>query len=67
MENGFQGKEVQAIPEMTTEFVESVSARYIELYENITGFKFEKRITENNLPLSIEKNIVNFLDIYLNR
>jgi len=67
MENGFQGKEGQAAPEMTTEFVESVSERYIELYEKITGFKFEKREAENNLLLSIEKNIVKFLDIYLNR
>lgn len=67
MENGFQGKEGQAIPEMTTDFVESVSARYIELYEKITGFKFEKRKAENNLLLSLEKNVVNFLNIYLNR
>jgi phosphoribosylaminoimidazole-succinocarboxamide synthase len=40
--NGFQGKEGQSVPEMTDEFVNSVSERYIELYENITGDKFEK-------------------------
>ena len=43
MENGFQGKEGQQVPEMTDEIVESISNRYIELYENITGEKFVKR------------------------
>lgn len=43
IENGFQGKEDQAIPEMTNEFVTSVSDRYIELYEHITGDKFTKQ------------------------
>ena len=42
MENGFQGKEGQQIPEMTDAFVELVSDRYIELYEKITGEKFTK-------------------------
>lgn len=42
MENGFQGKEGQSVPEMTDEFVNSVSERYIELFENITGQKFVK-------------------------
>jgi len=40
--NGFQGKEGQTIPEMSAEFVTSVSDRYIELFENITGDKFKK-------------------------
>jgi phosphoribosylaminoimidazole-succinocarboxamide synthase len=40
MENGFQGKEGQKVPEMTPEYCESVSERYIELFENITGEKF---------------------------
>jgi len=40
--NGFQGKEGQTIPEMSEEFVTSVSDRYIELFENITGDKFKK-------------------------
>lgn len=43
MENGFQGKEGQQVPEMTDEFVENVSYRYIELYEKITGEKFIKQ------------------------
>ncbi|MBO9731205.1 MAG: phosphoribosylaminoimidazolesuccinocarboxamide synthase [Chitinophaga sp.] len=42
MANGFQGKEGQQVPEMTDEFVNSVSERYIELFENITGQKFVK-------------------------
>ncbi|CAL1518379.1 phosphoribosylaminoimidazolesuccinocarboxamide synthase [Chitinophaga sp. MM2321] len=42
MENGFQGKDGQKVPEMTDEFVKSVSERYIELFENITGQPFVK-------------------------
>ncbi|MDR6567864.1 phosphoribosylaminoimidazole-succinocarboxamide synthase [Chitinophaga ginsengisegetis] len=42
MANGFQGKDGQQVPEMTDEFVTSVSERYIELFENITGQKFVK-------------------------
>ncbi|WP_143306814.1 phosphoribosylaminoimidazolesuccinocarboxamide synthase [Chitinophaga vietnamensis] len=42
MENGFQGKDGQQVPEMTDAFVNSVSERYIELFENITGRKFVK-------------------------
>jgi phosphoribosylaminoimidazole-succinocarboxamide synthase len=42
MENGFQGKDGQQVPEMTDEFIKSVSERYIELFENITGQTFKK-------------------------
>lgn len=42
IENGFQGKDGQVVPEMTPEIVQSISDRYIELYENITGEKFVK-------------------------
>ena len=42
MKNGFQGKDGQKVPEMTDEFINSVSERYIELFENITGQKFVK-------------------------
>jgi phosphoribosylaminoimidazole-succinocarboxamide synthase len=45
IQNGFQGKEGQMVPSMTDEFVNSVSERYIELFENITGDKFEKSNT----------------------
>jgi len=58
--NEFQGKEGQQIPEMTDEYVESVSERYIELYENIIGEKFGKAdIT--NIHERIEKNILEYL------
>lgn len=56
IENGFQGKENQLIPEMTPEFVTSVSDRYIELYEHITGDKFVKQ--DNADPSTrVETNI----------
>lgn len=59
--NGFQGKEGQTIPEMTSEYVESVSERYIELYEHITGDKF---IPEDlsSIEQRIEQNVVSFLE-----
>lgn len=58
--NDFQGKEGQQIPEMTDEYIESVSDRYIELYENIIGEKFGKAdIT--NIHDRIEKNILEYL------
>ena len=46
MENGFQGKNGQTIPEMTDEVVDNISKRYIELYEKVTGERFE--ISPNN-------------------
>ena len=42
MANGFQGQEGQKVPEMTPEVVAGITDRYIELYEHITGEKFEK-------------------------
>jgi phosphoribosylaminoimidazole-succinocarboxamide synthase len=63
MENGFQGKEGQQVPEMTDAFINLVSERYIELYENITGQKFE-RADVSNVPTRVETNIKNFLEAY---
>lgn len=48
MENGFQGKEGQQIPEMTNEFVHKVSERYIQLYEHVTGKTFERKILSDD-------------------
>jgi phosphoribosylaminoimidazole-succinocarboxamide synthase len=60
MENGFQGKAGQKVPEMSDDFVNQVSERYIELYENITGEKFSKAdIT--NVTDRIERNCLEFL------
>lgn len=58
--NGFQGKEGQTVPEMTDEIVESISDRYIELYENITGEKFIKAET-GAIESRIEKSILAYL------
>lgn len=59
--NGFQGKEGQSIPEMTDEYIMSVSERYIELYENILGEKFIKAEV-NDIQNRIEKNILDYLN-----
>ena len=60
MENGFQGKEGQQVPEMTPEIVAGISERYIELYEHITGEKFNRE--ENaDLAARIEKNVSEYL------
>ena len=60
MDHGFQGKEGQQVPEMTDEFVNSVSERYIELYEQITGERFVKDESDNILD-RIENNVRNML------
>ncbi len=60
MENGFQGKEGQKVPEMTDEIVKSISERYIELFENISGEKFVKASAENILD-RMEKNVSQYL------
>ncbi len=61
MANGFQGKDGQKVPEMTDEIVAGISARYIELYENITGEKFQKADLSLDLAKRIETNINNYL------
>lgn len=60
IENGFQGKEGQQIPEMTDAYIETVSDRYIELFENILGEQFVKADI-SNIHERIEKNVLNFL------
>lgn len=61
IENGFQGKEGQEIPYMSDEYIESISERYIELYEQITGEEFIKADV-NNILKRIEKNVLNYLE-----
>ncbi len=58
--NGFQGKDGQTVPEMTDEIVESISDRYIELFEKITGEKFQKANT-TEIESRIEKAILSHL------
>ncbi|MCR5569437.1 MAG: phosphoribosylaminoimidazolesuccinocarboxamide synthase [Paludibacteraceae bacterium] len=60
IENGFMGKEGQKVPEMTEAYVNSVSDRYIELYEHIVGEKFVKA-TESDIAARIEKNVSEYL------
>ena len=60
MDNGFQGKEGQQVPEMTDEIVKSISDRYIELYEHITGEKFVAEESDK-LEERIERNVLQFL------
>ena len=60
IENNFQGKEGQTVPEMSESFVNQVSERYIELFENITGDKFQKADGTDILK-RIEQNVINAL------
>lgn len=60
MENGFQGRDGEQVPEMTDEFINQVSERYIELYENITGEKFERSDVTNVIE-RVENNIIECL------
>ncbi|KYG80230.1 phosphoribosylaminoimidazolesuccinocarboxamide synthase [Roseivirga echinicomitans] len=61
IENGFQGKDGQQIPEMTDEVVKSISDRYIELFEKVTGDKFVKHPTQE-IEKRIENNILGYLN-----
>ena len=61
IDNNFMGKEGQQVPEMTEEYCESVSERYIELYESIVGEKFVKAEDED-IHARIEKNVAAYLD-----
>jgi phosphoribosylaminoimidazole-succinocarboxamide synthase len=55
MENGFQGQEGQQVPEMTDEFISSVSDRYIELFEKITGDRFTKQeVTDSDITETLK-------------
>ncbi len=56
LDNGFSGQEGQQVPEMTKEIIQSISERYIELYEHITAVPFEKS-DDQHLLSHVEKNI----------
>ena len=63
MANGFQGKEGQQVPEMTPQIVTSISDRYIELFEHITGDNFVKnRGTDHDIANRIYKNVADYLN-----
>ena len=60
MKNGFQGQYGQQVPFMSDEYVAGVSERYIELFEKVTGNRFEK-ISSDNIINRIEENVNRFL------
>lgn len=66
IDHGFQGQKGQKVPHMTEDFINSVSDRYIELFENITGDKFERADIQDVMK-RVENNILTFLDIYFKR
>ena len=59
--NGFQGLEGQEVPFMSDQYIKSVSDRYIELYEKITGDNFVKA-DSTNIPQRIKENVLNYLN-----
>ncbi|WP_373516292.1 phosphoribosylaminoimidazolesuccinocarboxamide synthase [Pricia sp.] len=61
IQNNFQGLEGQSLPEMSDAYIETVSERYIELYENITGETFIKADI-SNIQERIEKNVLDYLE-----
>ena len=61
MQNGFQGKQGQQVPEMTPTVVEDITNRYIELYEHLTGETFDRK-EDSNLLLRIEQNTNAYLN-----
>ena len=61
MDNGFQGKDGQQVPEMTDEVVAGITNRYVELYEHIVGEQLILDHADENLSARIEKNVANYL------
>lgn len=61
IEHDFMNEPGQTMPEITDEYAESVSERYIELYEHITGEKFDKTVEEGDIAKRIEKNVSEYL------
>lgn len=61
IEHDFMGQKGQQVPEMTDAFIESITNRYIELYEDITGEKFNKATEEGDIAARIEKNVTDYL------
>ena len=61
IEHNFMNEPGQQMPEITDEYAESVSERYIELYENIVGEKFDRSTDQSNIEARIEKNVTDYL------
>ena len=64
IEHNFMNEPGQVMPEITDEYAESVSDRYIELYENIVGERFEREIDNEDIAARIEKNVSSWLNAF---
>ena len=67
IEHDFMNEPGQTMPEITDEYAESVSDRYIELYEQIVGEKFERETSEEDIAQRIENNVSKWLDAFKSR
>ena len=67
IEHNFMNEPGQVMPEITDEYAESVSDRYIELYENIVGEKFERETSDDDIAQRIEKNVSSWLAAFKSR
>ena len=67
IEHNFMNEPGQVMPEITDEYAESVSDRYIELYENIVGERFERETSDEDIAARINRNVSNWLKAFKNR
>ena len=67
IEHNFMNEPGQTMPEITDEYAESVSERYIELYENIVGERFERETSDEDIAKRIENNVAGWLNTFKNR
>ena len=67
IEHNFMNEPGQVMPEITDEYAESVSERYIELYEHIVGERFEREMSEGDIAQRIEKNVSSWLKAFKSR
>jgi len=67
IEHNFMNEPGQTMPEITDEYAESVSERYIELYENIVGERFERETSDEDIAKRIENNVAGWLNAFKNR
>jgi phosphoribosylaminoimidazole-succinocarboxamide synthase len=67
IEHNFMNEPGQTMPEITDEYAESVSERYIELYENIVGERFERETSDEDIAKRIENNVAGWLKAFKNR
>ena len=64
IEHNFMNEPGQVMPEITDEYADSVSERYIELYEHIVGEKFKRETSNEDIAARIEKNVTDWLKVF---